>query len=80
LRTEQTILLGASRRACRVVTNGRALEAVEQADEEGDATQRANRPVLRMSDLGLIILLAILASIAFIVVALAIEHYHYRNR
>jgi len=31
-----------------------------------------------MSDLGLIILLAILASIAFIVVALAIAHYHYR--
>jgi hypothetical protein len=53
---------------------------VEQADEEGDATQRADRPVLRMSDLGLIILLAILASTAFIVVALAIEHYHYRNR
>ena len=38
------------------------------------------RRVLRMSDLGLIILLAILASIAFIVAALAIEYYHYRDR
>jgi len=33
-----------------------------------------------MSTLGLIILLAILASIAFIGVALAIERYHYRDR